>query len=121
MLTSVHGYAKSLQNLKDVKFTHNQMMAGYEVACKYGVYESKAFTLAEEMFKAMLGAESVYGTLEKYEPRHEGYVSHVTCSHMPGYNALPDGYYQLVKVSDYGPQQAAFRKYKEDQGGNQVT
>jgi hypothetical protein len=29
------------------------MMAGYAVACKYGVYESRAFALAEDIYRAM--------------------------------------------------------------------
>lgn len=33
--------------------SHEQLMAGYEISCKFGVYESKAFDLAEQMFKAM--------------------------------------------------------------------
>ncbi|WNL63655.1 hypothetical protein ST4_097 [Aeromonas phage ST4] len=33
--------------------SHAQMMAGYEVACRFGVLEARAFELAEQMFKAM--------------------------------------------------------------------
>ena len=36
--------------------THEQMLAGYAVACQFGVYERKAFDLAEAMFKAMNAA-----------------------------------------------------------------
>lgn len=32
--------------------THEQSMAGYAVACKFGVFEGRAFTLAHEMFAA---------------------------------------------------------------------
>jgi hypothetical protein len=33
--------------------TSAQMMAGYEVACRFGVLEKRAFDLAEQMFQAM--------------------------------------------------------------------
>jgi hypothetical protein len=36
--------------------THKQMMAGYEVACRFKVYEAQAFKLAEEMWAAMSAA-----------------------------------------------------------------
>lgn len=38
------------------KPTSEQMMAGYEVSCRFGVLEARAFELAEQMFKAMLSA-----------------------------------------------------------------
>lgn len=39
--------------------THEQMMAGYVVACRFGVLEARAFDLAEQMFKAMNAAVAV--------------------------------------------------------------
>ena len=33
--------------------THETLLAGYKVACSFGVYESNAFKLAEKMYSAM--------------------------------------------------------------------
>lgn len=48
--------------MSDPKPTHAQVMAGYAVACKYGVFESRAFDLAEAMWTAMQGATVVEPT-----------------------------------------------------------
>lgn len=45
--------ALAAQPAAPAKPTHHQIMDGYEVACRYGVYENRAFKLAEEMFAAM--------------------------------------------------------------------
>lgn len=37
-------------------YTHAMKMAGYDVSCKYGVYEARAFDLADEMYSSMLAA-----------------------------------------------------------------
>jgi len=39
-----------------VQPSHEALMAGYKVACAFGVYESQAFNLAEKMFAAMKSA-----------------------------------------------------------------
>lgn len=39
------------------KMTHEQAMAGYTVACRFGVLEARAFNLAEQMWKAFQGKE----------------------------------------------------------------
>jgi hypothetical protein len=39
-----------------VQPSHETLMAGYKVACAFGVYESQAFNLAEKMFAAMKSA-----------------------------------------------------------------
>lgn len=38
--------------------THEQMMAGYAVACSFGVFEARAFDLAEQMHRALAAAPS---------------------------------------------------------------
>lgn len=37
-------------------YTHAMKMAGYDISCKYGVYEARAFDLADEMYSSMLAA-----------------------------------------------------------------
>lgn len=36
---------------------HEAIMAGYFVACEFGIYEKRAFDLAERMYVAMIGAQ----------------------------------------------------------------
>lgn len=49
------------------KPTHQQAMAGYEVACRYGVLENRAFSLTDDMFAAF--AVPAAGVQGEHPPR----------------------------------------------------
>jgi len=52
--------------------THEQMIAGYKVACSFGVYERRAFDLAEAMYVAMTLANKPTATRPSEPDGKEG-------------------------------------------------